>query len=171
MSDVKNRVAIVPGSFDPITAGHLSIVRRAAREYDKVYLAVMINPDKKYMFTLSERVRIAEAATTEIDNVEVISSEGYLWELARDLGAVALVKGVRNETDREYELKMAEYNKAHYSEAETVMLPTEPEYADLSSTLIREKLASGEDISEYLPEEAIEVIKEINSSKEKGLFS
>ena len=171
MSDVKNRVAIVPGSFDPITAGHLSIVRRAAREYDKVYLAVMINPDKKYMFTLSERVRIAEAATTEIDNVEVISSEGYLWELARDLGAVALVKGVRNENDREYELKMAEYNRAHYSDAVTVMLPTEPEYVGLSSTLVREKLLSSEDISKYLPKEAIEVIKEINSSKDKGLFS
>lgn len=151
------RVAIVPGSFDPITNGHISVVRRAARDYDKVYVAVMINAAKDYTFTMTEREEIARAAVQGIDGVEVISSEGYLWKLAEDLDAVAIVKGVRNDVDREYELKMAEYNSAHNPKAQTVLLQTEPELAQLSSTLVRERLRRGEDISDLLPRTAAEL--------------
>ncbi|MBO5415388.1 MAG: pantetheine-phosphate adenylyltransferase [Clostridia bacterium] len=154
-------IAIVPGSFDPITNGHIDIVRRAVQRYDKVYLAVMINSEKKYMFTLEQRRRIAEAAVADIEGVEVISSEGYLWKLARTLGACAIVKGVRNEVDREYELKMAEYNSAHNPEAQTVLLETAPELAHISSTLVRERLARGEDILGLLPEGAAREIEKI----------
>ncbi len=161
MSDFKHSVAIVPGSFDPITNGHLDIIRRAAESYDKVYVAVMINSEKKYAFTLEQRRRIAEAATEGIDRVEVISSEGYLWRLAEELGACAIVKGVRNEIDREYELKMAEYNAERNPNARTVLLETAPELAHISSTLVRERLACGEDISDMLPVGAIAVISEI----------
>ena len=165
MSVSKGSVAIVPGSFDPITNGHVNIAKRAAELYDKVYLAVMINSEKSYMFTLEERKRIAEAALSDVNNVLVISSEGYLWRLAKELGAVAIVKGVRNETDREYELKMAEYNSARYPEAKTILLETEKRYENISSTLVRERLSRGEDVSELLPTASFEVIKEILSAK------
>ena len=156
-------IAIYPGSFDPITLGHVNIAKRAAALYDKVYLAVMINADKSYMFSLDERRHIAEAATRDIENLSVISYEGYLYMLAKELSAVALVKGVRNETDRAYELKMAEYNTSHYPEAETVLLECESGLEEISSTLVREKLERGEDLSEYLPDAAIEEIKKILS--------
>ena len=165
MCEKKERVAIVPGSFDPITIGHVNIAKRAAELYDKVYLAVMINADKSYMFTLDERERIARAATRDIANLEVISSEGYLYKLAERLSAVALVKGVRNEADRAYELMMAEYNSAHYPAAKTVLLECEAGFSEISSTLVREKLQRGEDLSGYLPKAAIEEIKKITSEK------
>ena len=105
MSEKNTTIAIVPGSFDPITYGHLDLVERAAKQFDKVYVAVMINREKHYMFTLNQRQKIAEEAVRGIENVEVISSEGMLWKLAKDLGACAIVKGYRNEVDLAYEKK------------------------------------------------------------------
>lgn len=165
MDDKKMRIAIVPGSFDPITNGHIDIVRRAADSYDKVYLAVMINDAKKYMFTLKERKEIAISAVKDIKNVEVISSEGYLWELARSLDAVAIVKGIRNAKDEVYELNMAKYNAEHYPEAETVLLQTREDLKYISSTVVREKIKNAESIEELLPSAAIKKINEILSSR------
>ena len=102
MQNSNKRIAIVPGSFDPITYGHIDIVQRAAEEYDHVYLAVMINREKSYMFTIEQRKRIALAAVAKLPNVEVISSEGMLWELAKELQACTIVKGYRNEVDLNY---------------------------------------------------------------------
>ena len=161
MMQKEQRIAIVPGSFDPITLGHLDIVRRAAEQYDKVYLAVMMNADKNYMFSLSQRTKIAEASVTEFSNVCVISSEGMLWELAKSLGACAIVKGVRNETDLAYEKMMAEYNSAHYSAAETVLLPAREEHLHLSSTLVRSKILGRGSLSGLLPEAAIAEIQKL----------
>lgn len=165
MNDKKLRIAIVPGSFDPITNGHIDIVRRAADSYDKVYIAVMINDTKSYMFTLNERERIAKSAVQNIENVTVISSEGYLWELAKSLGAVAIVKGIRNAKDEEYELNMAKYNSEHYPDAKTVLLPTKDNLRHISSTLAREKIKNGESIEDLLPKAAINQINEILSSR------
>ena len=165
MNNKNLRIAIVPGSFDPITNGHIDIVRRAADIYDKVYLAVMINESKNYMFTLSERTDIARIAVRDIPNVEVISSEGYLWQLAKSLGACALVKGIRNSVDEEYELKMAKYNSEQYPQAETILLETREELKDISSTVVREKILRGESIENLLPICAIQKINEILSSK------
>ena len=158
---MSERIAIVPGSFDPITNGHLDIIKKAAALYDKVYVAVMINDKKTYMFTLEERRMIAESATAEIDRVEVISSSGWLWKLAKDLGACAIVKGYRNEADLRYEQEMAAFNDAHNPEAKTVLLKAEADLEGLSSTLIREKIRKGEELEGYLPKAAIEKIKEI----------
>ncbi len=163
MSEKIKGVAVVPGSFDPITNGHINIVRRAAALYDKVYLAVMINSEKSYMFSLEERKRIAERALEGIPNVSVISSEGYLWKLAEDLNAVAIVKGVRNEVDRAYELKMAEYNAERNPVAKTVLLECESGLGELNSTVVREKILKGEDISPYLPDSAVEEINKIRA--------
>lgn len=165
MSEKKDGVAIVPGSFDPITNGHINIVKRAAELYGRVYLAVMINSEKSYMFSLEERKKIAERALEGIDGVSVISSEGYLWKLAKDLDAVAIVKGVRNEVDRAYELKMAEYNAERNPVAKTVLLECESGLGGLSSTLVREKILSGEDISEYLPSSAVDEINKIRAER------
>ena len=159
------RIAIVPGSFDPITNGHIDIVRRAANDYDKVYLAVMINDTKNYMFTLSEREEIAKSAVNGIQNVEVISSDGYLWKLAKELEAIAIVKGIRNSTDEEYELKMAKYNAEHYPEAKTILLKTSEGLEHISSTLVRERLLNNESLNGLLPSEAIDKITQILSTR------
>ena len=155
------KIAIVPGSFDPITAGHIDIVSRAAELYDKVYLAVMINDQKNYMFTMEQRTEIAKAAVSVIDNVEVISSDGMLWELAKRLGAVAIVKGYRNDTDLEYEKRMAEFNSEKNPDAMTVLLKSKVELASLSSTYVREKIKNKERIDGLLPQEAVDIIKKL----------
>ena len=160
----KKGIAIVPGSFDPITYGHIDIVCRAAELYEKVYLAVMINSEKTYTFSLSERKSIATEAVSHIPNVEVIDSDGMLWELARDLNACAIVKGYRNSVDLEYENKMAEYNASKYPDAKTVLLPASPELSNISSTIVREKLSNRETLTDLLPES---VILEINKILEK----
>lgn len=171
MKDIKNGKAIVPGSFDPITNGHIDIVKRAAQMYDKVYLAVMINSEKKYMFSMEERKAIAEAAISDIEGVEVITSEGYLWKLCRELDVCAIIKGVRNERDREYELKMAEYNSEKNPAAETILLETDPTLANISSTVVREKIYRSEDISGYIPPAALCKVKTILAEKNnKGQF-
>ncbi len=161
----KQRIAIVPGSFDPITKGHVSIIKKAVEAYDKVYVAVMINDQKTYMFSLDERRQIAEACLKKLPTVTVISSDGMLWELAKSLGACAIVKGYRNEYDLEYEQKMAEFNSAHYPEAETVLIRSDDGMEHISSTLARKNILEKTELFEYLPEEAIEAVREINSIK------
>ena len=158
------KIAIVPGSFDPITYGHVDIVKRAQKDYDVVYLAVMINASKEYMFTLEQREKIAKAALAECENVKVISSDGMLWELALKLDACAIIKGYRNECDLKYELEMAEFNKAHNPKAETILLKSDEALSDLSSTKVRNMILNNEDISEYIPRNAIEEIYKIKSN-------
>ncbi len=162
---MQEKIALVPGSFDPVTFGHIDIIRRAAELYDRVYVAVMINAAKNYLFTLEQRKAIAEAAVGDIPNVTVIAFDGMLWELAKRLGACAIVKGYRNEKDLAYEKLMAEYNQEHYSDAETVLLHADQALAYISSTLVREKLAQEADLSDYLPKAGIEAIKKILHSQ------
>ena len=157
----KQRIAVVPGSFDPITNGHIDVICRATELYDKVFVAVMINDQKNYRFTLEEREAIARAALEGLERVEVISSRGWLWELAKSLGACAIVKGYRNETDLEYEQKMAEFNKAHNPYAETVLLKASDGLETLSSTVVRERMINDEQIDGLIPEKAIELIKKL----------
>ena len=160
------RIAIVPGSFDPMTVGHIAIIEKAAQSYDKVYVAVMINDQKKYMFSLSERTQIAKASLLGLNNVFVISSEGWLWELAKELGACAIVKGYRNQKDFEYEQKMAIFNKEHYPDAETVLIKSESDMDTVSSTLVRERIVAGEALDGLLPKTAISAIYLIKSKED-----
>ena len=164
---VKNAsVAVIPGSFDPITYGHLDLVERASAQYDKVYLAVMINRAKTYMFSLEERTKIALAATKAYDNVEVISSEGMLWELALRLNACAIVKGYRNEKDLAYEQEMAEYNLAHNPNAPTVLLESKSDLINVSSTVVRERILKGESLEDLLPKACEDLLREFLLKKE-----
>ena len=158
-------VAIVPGSFDPITYGHIDIAKRAAKDYDIVYLAVMINDQKRYLFTLQEREEIARLALSGIENITVISSDGMLWKLAEELGADAIVKGYRNNVDYEYEMKMAEFNSSHNPKARTILLKADQSLTTLSSTLLREKIAKSESIDAYLPKPAADKIIDILKKK------
>ena len=160
-------IAIVPGSFDPITNGHIFVVKEAAKLYDKVFVAVMINSDKQYKFTLEERKSIAESALKYIPNVEVISSDGWLYELANSLNSDAIVKGYRNNVDLEYENKMAEFNRQHAPNTETILIQSPSELSFVSSTLVREQLKNNLDIAELLPIEAIEEIEKILAKKQK----
>ena len=151
-------VAIIPGSFDPITYGHIDIVKRAAELYDIIYFAVMINSEKQYLFSIEERERIAKLALRDIQNVSVISSTGMLWKLAKELNADAIVKGYRNQTDYAYELEMAKFNEEHYPKAKTVLLKANSELEGLSSTSVREMLSNNESIEGLMPESAAELV-------------
>ena len=160
-------IAIVPGSFDPITYGHLDIAKRAAELYDEVFLAVMINDQKKYLFSIEERELIANIAlkSMDISNVTVISSAGMLWKLAEELGADAIVKGYRNSTDYEYELKMAKFNQERNPNATTVLLEAQEDLSLVSSTNVRNAISSNISFDGYLPKKAAEKIKEILLSR------
>ena len=153
--------AIVPGSFDPITLGHVDIIRRAAERYEHVVVAIMINPQKQYMFTMEQRKRIAVAALSDMDGVSVIASDGMLWKLAFDLGACAIVKGYRNEKDLAYENEMAEFNLAHNPNAPTVLLKASESMEDISSTRVRERILCRDRLDAFLPPSAINEINKI----------
>ena len=132
------RICVVPGSFDPFTVGHLDIVRRAAKLFDKVYVAIMVNAQKKGCFDFAHRKRIAELSCAGLENVEVITADGLLCDLAAALGACAIVKGVRDAQDSAYEINMARMNEFINDKFETVLLPAKPELAFVSSTFVRE---------------------------------
>lgn len=161
----KETIAIVPGSFDPITNGHIFVINEAVKLYDKVFVAVMINANKQYTFTLEERQRIAKAALRHIPRVEVIASDGWLYELANSLNADAIVKGYRNDVDLEYEKNMAEYNSKYAPNTKTLLIQTIDELSSVSSTLVRDKIKSKTDIRDLLPKDAIDEINNILSQK------
>ena len=156
------RTAIVPGSFDPMTLGHKDVVERAAKLFDRVIVAIMINPDKKGRFSFAERKKIAELTLAEIPQASVITADGYLADLAAALKAAAIVKGVRNTEDFEYEQEMAVFNHDRNPVTETVYLPAYSELADISSTYARKLIDDDLPLDGILAAEAIEYIKELN---------
>jgi len=151
--------ALCPGTFDPVTNGHLDIVRRASGLFDQVVVAVIENPAKRPMFAVEERVTMLKEAVTEMENVEIDSFSGLLVDYARsrDLGIV--VKGLRAVTDFDYELQMAQMNR-HLSGVETCFVPTSPEWSYLSSSLVREVARLGGDVSRLVPGHVLAALKE-----------
>lgn len=152
------KIAVVPGSFDPMTKGHINIIERAAALFDKVFVAVMINDTKSYMFSREARTEIARLSLSHLDNVEVIFDDGMLWELALRLDACAIVKGIRDEDDYLYEFEMAQFNARKNPRAQTVFLPCDEGAREISSTAVRVKLDCGDDISDIVSENAFEYI-------------
>lgn len=146
-----NKTAVCPGSFDPVTNGHLDIIRRASTLFDHVIVLVVINPDKTPVFTPEERVEMLRRATAEMPNVSVDSYTGLLMDYVRDKSACAVVKGLRAMSDFEYEFQMALTNKSLLPYAETVFLTTSSQNMFLSSSLVKQLARFGGDISQFVP--------------------
>ncbi len=161
--------ALIPGSFDPITLGHLDVISRVAARFDKVYVAVMTNdmqnyvpgaPTKTYMFTMEDRRTMAALTCADLPNVQVITSTGTLIGLVDTLGVDWIIKGVRSEADFAYEQQHALYNRAHNPRAETLYLPAAPSLDGISSTVAREKIQAREELSTLLSHSVIQWLKE-----------
>ena len=148
---------IVPGSYDPVTLGHVDIIRRAAEENEQVYAVIFVNPEKTYTFSLEDRVRMLILATDEFDNVLVSYSNGMVVDYMRDHGIEKIVKGYRNDTDYAYEMKQAEFNM-NYGGYETELKKCNEALDGISSTLAREKIAGGESTEGILPKSVADYI-------------
>lgn len=149
------RIAIYPGSFDPVTLGHLDIVRRASIVFDKLIVAVMHNQNKKPMFTVEERMEFLKRTTSDLPNVEIASFGGLLADYARQQGACAIVKGLRAVSDFEYEFQMALANRKLNPELDTVFLMTSAEYMYLSSSVVKDIAVHGGNVAGFVPKELI----------------
>ena len=164
------KIAICPGSFDPVTIGHIDIINRAAKLFDKVIVVVMFNYHKPDgYFTVEERVELLKRSITDIDNIEIEMYGGLLAEYANKKGACAVVKGLRAVSDFEYEFQQALTNKKLNPELETVFLTANAENMYLSSSVVKQVCEFGGDISEFVPAEVCDdIIKRI---KERNRFS
>lgn len=159
-------IAVCPGSFDPITRGHLDIIKRARTLFEEVVVLVVINPDKHCSFTVEERCAMIKQAVAAIPNVTVDSYNGLLADYVRQAGACAIVKGLRAMSDFEYEFQMALTNKKLIPYAETVFLTTSVEHMYLSSSLVRQIAGFGGDISDFVPKSIIKpVMKRLYDEK------
>ena len=161
------RIAICPGSFDPVTYGHLDIIRRAAQLFDRVIVVVMTNSAKQPAFTKEERMDFLRRATGGLPNVVVDSYGGLLAEYARQHKADVIVKGLRAMSDFEYEFQMALTNRKLYPEAETVFLTTKSEHMYLSSSLVKQVAGFGGDITGFVPACIMpDILKKIGKEEE-----
>lgn len=152
------KIWICPGSFDPVTSGHLDIIKRAAKMCDKLIVAIGINDKKVPYFSLDERMQLLKNSVAGIQNIEVDAFSGLLIEYAKKKGAVAIVKGLRAVSDFEYEFQMALLNKRLDENIETIFLMTGINYSFLSSRAVRELASNGGDIKGLVPDEALEDI-------------
>ncbi|MBI3300081.1 MAG: pantetheine-phosphate adenylyltransferase [Elusimicrobia bacterium] len=153
------RIAVYPGSFDPITNGHMDIVRRARRLFDKVILTVAVNRSKNSTFTLKERVAMAKACVRGLSGVEVDTFEGLLVDYLKKRGSRVIIRGVRAVSDMEYEFQMASMNRAISPEVESVFLMPDERYTYLSSSIIKEVARMGARVGDYLPAPAVEAVR------------
>ena len=152
--------AVYPGSFDPVTFGHLDIITRSAKLVDELIVGVLVNNTKSPLFSVEERVKILEKTVENLPNVKVIPFEGLLVEFVRKMEAQMVVRGLRAITDFEYELQMAQTNHKLEPDLETIFLTTGLEYSYLSSSTVKEVAAFGGDISQFVPDIVIERMQE-----------
>jgi len=151
--------AVYPGSFDPITLGHLDIIRRSCNIVEELIVGVLNNKAKTPLFSVDERVRMLEEATKDIPGVRVVKFEGLLVDFTRQMKARVIVRGVRVVTDFEYELQMTQTNHKLDPEIETMFLTTSPEYSFLSSTTVKDIARFGGDIAQFVPEVVVTKLK------------
>ena len=156
-------IAVYPGSFDPITNGHLDIITRGSKIYDKLIVAVLVNVDKKALFSIEERVNLIKKVTKDLSNVEVISFEGLLVDFARMKNSKVILKGLRTVADFEYEFQMALMNSKLDPDIETVFMMTSSAYSYVSSSSVKQVAKFGGSIEGLVP---IELIKEIKNKFE-----
>ena len=152
------KTAVCPGSFDPITEGHIDIIKRAQAIFGECRVVVMNNRDKTYRFSLQERFHLCQAALEGAEGITVDCYEGMLFEYLSSVEEAVLVKGIRNEKDFAYEKVQAEFNLAH-SGVETLYLDASEKFTTLSSTLVREKIEKGESLKGFLPDAVIKLLQ------------
>jgi pantetheine-phosphate adenylyltransferase len=150
---------VCPGSFDPVTNGHLDIVERASSLFDEVVVAVLVNESKASLFTLEERLDMLSRATSHLANVTVASFRGLLVSFCAENNVDAIVKGLRAVSDFDYELQMAQMNGS-LTQVETVFIPTSPEYSFLAASLVTEVAKGGGDVSRLVPDFVLDLLKE-----------
>ncbi len=153
------KIAIYPGSFDPITKGHLDVLKTGSEIFDKVIIAVSKNSSKKGFLTVEERVELIRASITDLPNVEVDSFDGLTVEYAKQKGATTLLRGLRAVSDFEYEMQLSQTNSALAKEITTIFLITKPKYNFISSSTIKDVATMGGDISKFVPEPVNEYLK------------
>lgn len=157
-------IAVYPGSFDPITNGHIDIIRRGAKVFDKVIVAVLVNIDKKHLFSIDERVELIKKVTSDIKNIEVKSFDGLLIDFLDKNDAHVILKGLRNTSDFEYEMQMALINNQLDSKIETVCMMSSPTSMHISSSAVKQIAKFGGDIEGFVPGEIVsEIVARINS--------
>lgn len=156
----KEKIGVYPGSFDPITFGHLDIIERSSKMFDKLIVGVLINNAKKPLFSADERVKMIQNVTSHLDNVEVCSFHGLLVDFAKKEGARVIVRGLRAVTDFEYELQMAQTNHTMCPGLDTIFLTTDLRYAYLSSSIVREVAFYDGKINQFVPPEIAPLVLE-----------
>ena len=152
--------AIYPGSFDPVTNGHVDIILRSSKIVDKLIVGVLNNSAKKSLFSVEERVSMLKELTKDLPNVEVTSFDGLLVDYMREIDASIIVRGLRAVTDFEYELQISQTNHIENTDIETIFLTTNLQYSYLSSTIVKEFASYGGDISKFVPEQFVDRIYE-----------
>lgn len=152
--------AVFPGSFDPVTTGHVDLIRRASRMFDRLVVGVLVNSAKQPLFSKEERVAMLREITANQDNIEVSSFEGLLVDFVKEQHADAIVRGLRTSGDFEYELPLAQANHKLSVQADTIFLASAPEYSYISSSAVRELLRYQADISGYVPETVLRYMRE-----------
>ena len=163
------KTAIYPGSFDPITLGHLNIIKRAALCFDKLIVCVMVNSQKNGLFTPEERVELIRRVVSQLRNVEVDASSVLLAEYARQRRAKVIVKGLRAVSDFESEVQMAVVNRKLNPNVDTMFLPSNEKYTYLSSTVVKEMVRYGVELADFIPREIIADVKQkMNDSRRDG---
>jgi pantetheine-phosphate adenylyltransferase len=152
-------LAVYAGSFDPVTLGHLDLMRRAARLFDRVVVAIGAHPTRQPLFTVDERLDLLRRAAGELPNVEVTSFDGLLIHYCDRIGARILIRGLRRSMDFEYELQIAQANADMAPEVETVFLPTSSKYGFITASLVREIASHGGDVSRYVPADVLTALR------------
>lgn len=152
------RVALYPGSFDPITLGHTDVIERCIPMFDKVYVGIGTNTSKKYLYSLEERLAMLQEVYKNMDSVEVVSFSGLTVDLCREIGSNVIIRGVRSTTDMEYERAIAESNQKLLPEVETLLLFSAPQVSSISSSIVRELIRNKADVSGFVPQEIIKMI-------------
>ena len=155
----KQRTAIYPGSFDPITKGHLDVLERASKMFDRVIIAVLKNSSKKSFLPVDDRVKLIKESIIDLNNVEVDSFEGLTIEYAKSKGAHFLIRGLRAVSDFEYELQLCQTNSAIAPDIDTVFLTTKPKYNFISSSIVKELSDFGTDVSKFVPKSVVEYLQ------------
>ena len=163
------RTAVYPGTFDPVTFGHMDVVRRAAELFDEVIIGVLNNSAKTPLFSVEERVNMLKSVTSHLENVEVKAFDGLTIDFARENGAKVIVRGLRAITDFEYELQLSQTNRVMAPEIDTLFLTTSLKYSYLSSSMVKEIAVYGGDISAFLPAQIARLVQEkVKSLDKKG---